>query len=60
MMGMGGAGLPDAGMMRFGGMWPGQPGAHPGMQGLGLHPMMGGWGPVPGPPMMAGQMGTMR
>ena len=65
MMGMGGPGpASEAGMMGFpGGMWPAQAGAgHPGMQGFGqgFHPMMGGWGPVPGHPMMAGQMGGMR
>ena len=64
MMGMGGAGpASEAAMMGFGGMWPAQAGAgHPGMQGFGqgFHPMMGGWGPVPGHPMMAGQMGAMR
>ena len=65
MMGMGGPGpASEAGMMGFpGGMWPAQAGAgHPGMQGFGqgFHPMMGGWGPVPGHPMMSGQMGGMR
>ena len=46
------------------GMWPQgmapAPGAgmNFGMQpGQGFHPMMGGWGPMPG---MMGQMGTMR
>ena len=55
---LGGAG--DSMMWNNGGMW-GQPppGMNFGMQaGQGFHPMMGGWGPVPG--MMAGQMGAMR
>ena len=63
MMGMGGAGAgSEAAMMGFGGMWPQAGAGHPGMQGFGqgFHPMMGGWGPVPGHHMMAGQMGAMR